>query len=239
MSKRYTWILTVLVCAVSWAQQPPPTPARTLDHYKFWKVTSVPFDAQVQLLGQFDGGTWWDASVDSIEFIGNPTRKNYRNTVTLITNPELHLVAYSLNPALGQPRRTVVIENQLTFVTGGGTSWKIGDPELLLVPAGKTFSPKVAKKPGPGDHFVCYAVVEPGLVDKPLTLQDQFDARRQIAEQIEQLEPAYFCVPVQKRYGKVQEQALLDAKTHLAIYKITPRVLLPLLGARFEVSTTD
>lgn len=240
MSKGYGWILTVFVCAVALAQQPPPppTPAPTRDHFKFWKVVSVPVDESVQLLGQFDGETWWEASVDSIEYVGNPTRKNYRNTITLITDPDLHLVAYSITPALGQPRRTVVIENQLGFVVGSINSWTLGDPELLLVPAGKTFSPTVAKRPARGDHFVCYAVVEPRLLYRELTLNDQFDMRRQTAEQITELEPAYFCVPARKRHGRAVAQPLVDATTHLAIYRIRPITVLP-LRTRFQVSTAD
>lgn len=232
------WIVALFVCSIAGAQTTPPK--QPYDHFKFWKVISTPL-TQVKLLNQFDNGAWWDASVDSIEFIGNPTSKIHEKTTVKIANPDLHLVAYSITPAKAQPSRLVNIENQFTSRVAGGNieRWTIGEPELLLVPAGKEFVPTSAKKPGSGDHYVCYGVINGTKFSEPVTLEDQFDVRAKKVEEIEELEPVYFCVPSQKRHGRVAEQPLLDAKTHLAIYKITPIDRLPLLRGQFRVNTAD
>ena len=221
MRKGYAWILAVFVCAASEAQQPAAPYA--LDHFKIWKVTSVPFRAQVDLLGQFDRGRWWRASVANIQYLANPTNKTHVHLGANIANPDLHYVGYNLTPSAGQPRRNVVLRNQFTLQPGAGdANWLLGDPALLLVPAGKTFPPAVPQKPDSADHFVCYRVRNPVAFPQNLTLEDQFDVRRRRVETITQLEPAYFCVPAQKRFGNHVEEPLRNAQIHLAIYRITP-----------------
>jgi hypothetical protein len=181
-----------------------------VDHFKLWKVDEVGFQMPVTLKGQFDRRKW-AAQIESVQYIGNPVRKNNEP----IRNPNTHLVAYFLKQAdKPGPRRWVTLANQF-----GDARWRLSDPVFLLVPAGKAFPPRVPAKPAAGllDHFLCYLVHKPTAFQKNLTLVDQFDLKRETVERITELEPAFFAVPVEKNGEKI-----VNAKTHLAIYDITP-----------------
>jgi hypothetical protein len=197
--------LTLLICFASEGQEPKP------NHYKFWKVKPIAVSARVSLMGQFDGEKEWRADLLSINFLGNPVDKNKEG----IPNEKLHLVAYALRAAR-QPVRTVVISNQFTRES----VWRLGRPAWLLVPADKVLRGEPGEPPK-GDHYVCYVVVGPRAFSRPVTLRDQFDARMKRTERIERLTPAYFCVPVQKRFRETTSR-IIDPATHLAIYRIAP-----------------
>jgi hypothetical protein len=213
--------VVLLTAPIAVSQQPVE---HKLDHFKLWAVTPVPFSASVALLGQFDNAQWWNANLTTIQYIGNPTNKTHGALTTKIANPKLHFVGYTLTMEKHQPRREVTIQNQFTARVPEVKveTWKIGDPAFLLLPAGKEFFPEPAQKQS-GDHFACYAVIAPSTFLTKVTLQDQFDVKRDKDEILTALEPAYFCVPVQKRYAKDPVQPLLDAKTYLALYKIFPQ----------------
>jgi len=208
--------VALLTAPVVFAQQPAE---HKLDHFKFWAVLPVPFAANVSLLGPFDNGQWWNAEASSILYVANPTNKIHGDHKTKIENPNLHYVAYSLKAARPQPARQVTFQNQFTTQP---ETWKIGDPTFLLLPAGKEFLPKPAEKQS-GDHFVCYAAPSPSTMMMKVTLQDQFDVKRDKDEVLKALQPAYFCAPAQKKHGNEAVSPLLDPKTYLAVYKIFPQ----------------
>ncbi|HJQ38958.1 MAG TPA: hypothetical protein VKB93_17620 [Thermoanaerobaculia bacterium] len=226
MLQRATCLLAlVLGVTIVAAQAPAPATPPLLDHFEIWKIRSVAAAYPVQLLGQFDEGRWWSAQLRAAEYLGNPTNKTHGDRVAKIGNPDLHLVLYSLTAAVRQPRRNVYFENQFTTaLPNGRETWTIGDPALLLVPAGKKIPPVIAQPPAAGDHFVCYVVVPPNpFTPVAVTLEDQFDVRRRQVESITRLKPAFFCVPVQKRRIGFAERPLGNPDTHLAIYEIDPR----------------
>ncbi len=224
MRLRPTCLLAVVLLGVTIVSAQEPAP-RLLDHFKIWKIRSVAAAYPVRLLGQFDDRRWWNAQLRSAEYIGNPTNKTHGDHVAKIASPDLHLVGYSITAEVRQPRRTVYFENQFTMaLPNRQEKWTIGDPSLLLVPAGKKIPPEVPQPPVDGDHFVCYVVVPPNqFTPVTVTLQDQFDVRRRQVESITGLKPAYFCVPVQKQRIGFAERPLLDPDTHLALYEIDPR----------------
>jgi hypothetical protein len=208
--------VALLTAPVVLAQQPAE---HKLDHFKFWAILPVPFSANVSLLGPFDNAAWWSADVSSILYVANPTNKTHGDHKTKIENPNLHYVAYSLKATKPQPAREVTFQNQFTTQP---ETWKISDPTFLLLPAGKEFFPEPAKKQN-GDHFVCYATLAPSTIMMKVTLQDQFDVKRDKDEVLKGLQPAYFCAPAQKKHASDPVQPLLDAKTYVAVYKIFPQ----------------
>lgn len=192
-----------------------------LEHFKFWRVAGNASAREVRLRGQFDPGRWWRATTTHAQYLGNPTSKTHDGKGTKVDNTELHYVAYGLRAELRQRRRTVTFVNQ--FTTAAGARWTLSQPSLLLVPAGKKPDPGQPNKPDQGDHFVCYSVERGVQAGVALSLEDQFDLLWNSVEQIRALTPAYFCVPVMKKYLDAPEQPLLDDKTHLAIYTISPQ----------------
>ena len=198
---------------------PPPPPAPKLDHFKFWRLKpGIPYVEAIKLFGQADE-KWWDAAVQRLDFIGNPVRKIHDHTTTA-PQYQLHYDVYWIktNP---QPTRKVTLSNQ--FTNNEKQTWWIKDPQWLLVPAGKTT--QGAPVPQKGDHFVCYQVLDPKAFGVNLQLQDQFDVLMKDWEQIEQLTPAHFCIPVQKQRKGKEPEKLLDPVTHLALYSFKPEVL--------------
>ena len=193
--------VALLTAPVVFAQQPAE---HKLDHFKFWALLPVPFNASVSLLGPFDNGQWWTADASSILYLANPTTKTHGERKVKIENPKLHYVAYSLKVANKQPAREVTFQNQFTAQS---ETWKIGEPAFLLLPAGKEYLPKPAEKQN-GDHFVCYAAPSLTTIPAKVTLQDQFDVKREKDEVLKALQPAYFCAPVQKKHANELVQPL-------------------------------
>jgi hypothetical protein len=205
---------------------PPPPPPR--DHFKFWKVKPVETSVTVLLMGQFDKEQWWEAKVRTADYLGNPVDKNGEG----IPDPKLHLVAYSI-AAKPEPMRTVALKNQLTKGEPNGmANWRLGQPALLLVPADKKLDGK-PEPPPRGDHFVCYQVLDPKPFKRGLRLVDQFDQRQKKIEEIRELTPAYFCVPVQKNY-KDRKEPIIDPVNHIAIYKINPPESYPIMAMTWD-----
>jgi hypothetical protein len=196
-----------------------PPVQHEIDHYKIWKVKSVPFARTVKLQGQFDEQSW-EARVRSIEYLGNPVEKNGEP----ILKPDWHLVGYSLK-APPQPPRSVTIENQFRK----GETLRITDAAWLLLPASKNLDGQPPEPPKEADHYLCYTVLPTDPITTPVKLMDQFDRRRQDSEEIKQLWAAFFCVPVSKDGGTIYKP-----KEHLTVYRLDPPDPYPLSAATWD-----
>lgn len=98
-------------------------------------------------------------------------------------------------------------------------------------------SPIAAAPPPPGenpytlDHFRCYDLWDPDImfVEPHVTLQDEFDERRQIEEDVSIVGPNRFCAPVVKRVvdhgGNVHETPISDPDAHLTLYAFQEKTL--------------
>jgi hypothetical protein len=210
-------------CAQAQKTEPSPIPTttptphktwqqiqETLDHFKVWTIAEKPFTKTVTLLGQFNKGVATNATLTHAVWILNPVEKNGSKMV----HPESHLVAYFLEPPRAPLKRWVTFKNQINTTA---TTWSLGDPAILLLPASKVLSGTPPAPPANIDHFECYLALDPKPFAKTLTLIDQFDTLRHDKEKVTQLEPAFFCVPVSKNGGR-----MVDDQAHLVFYDITP-----------------
>jgi hypothetical protein len=114
----------------------------------------------------------------------------------------------------------VVLANQF-HAEKDKTTWRLGDPAVLLLPASKDYKDNPPDPPADSDHYECYIVRDADKLgfDETLTLEDQFDTKiGKGVEKIERLEPAFFAVPVSKNGGKVKNRDV-----HLALYNIFPK----------------
>lgn len=190
---------------------------QNVDHYKFWILNRLPFVRTVSTKGQFDFGPRSRRTV-ALDFIGNPVAKDG----IAAQFPDRHLTGYTLEPpipSVPEPHRRVVFSNQF----GDKTEWHLGDPYLLLLPAGKSFPDgKPVDPTPPNTHYLCYQVLRAEALDRVVQLQDQFDDVIGHPEIEGPLFPAYFGVPVEKN-----GEPIGDAQVHLAIYRFQPREGLP------------
>jgi hypothetical protein len=197
-----------------------------VDHYKFWILNRIDFRRTVDTRGQFDVGPRPRTTI-ALDFIGNPVAKDGGT----IQFPDRHLTGYTLEPpipSVPEPHRRVVFSNQF----GPRTEWHIGDPQLLLLPAGKSFPDgKPADPTPPATHYLCYQVLGGELVNREVQLQDQFDDVIGRPEIEGPLFPAFFAVPVRKNCEPIG-----NAQVHLAIYRFQPRTGLP---APIYIRTSD
>lgn len=200
-----------------------------LDHFRFWKVqpiSGIPsLPARVRLRGLFDS-TWWDAEVQSPEYLGNPVDKTHRQNHAPIHHPDLHFVMYRLRVVDGNPATPdVTLTNQ--FDTSPVT-WQLSTPEYLLVPAGKKILEEQQgdpNEPNEGDHFICYRVGSDDWKEEPVILSDQF--QKWIINPPDdgatlRLQPRYFCVPAQKKHDEHPVRAITNPVECLTIYWILP-----------------
>jgi hypothetical protein len=191
--------------------------ANEVDHYKFWLMNRIPWERDVTTLGQFDRTPRWRRTI-ALDFIGNPVSKNSEP----IFFADRHLTAYSLQPpipSVPEPHRRVLFSNQF----GQSFEWHIGDPMLLLLPAGKSFPDTLPTDPPPPlTHYLCYQVLRGEILNKEVTLNDQFDDVIGHPEIEGPLFPAYFAVPVQKN-----DEPIGNPDVHLAIYRFQPREGMP------------
>lgn len=189
-----------------------------VDHYKFWILNRMGFERSVMTRGQFDTTGPRPQRTIALDFIGNPVAKDG----VAPQFPERHLTGYTLQPptpTVPEPRRRVVFSNQFT----SGSEWHIGDPQLLLLPAGKSFPDgKPADPTPPLTHYLCYQVLRGDILDREVQLQDQFDDVIGHPEIEGPLYPSFFGVPVQKN-----DEPIGNADVHLAIYRFQAREGLP------------
>ena len=214
-----TFGTTDTVATATSTTAPPPPDEYKLDHYKFWKVVAakpLPSPIPVSLKGQFEN-TPWPASLVSIEYLGNPAEKIVGDAPHApIRNERLHYVAYAIKSEK-QRERQVRVTNQFA---PNGEDWHLGSPAWLLTPADKQLNDNT-QPPPPGDHFVCYAVIDGKPFPKKVTLIDQFDRLPGGSpETIDTLTPKYLCVPVEKTFK--EREPIQDQNTHLAIYELKP-----------------
>jgi hypothetical protein len=191
---------------------------KDVDHYKLWILNRLGFERTVSTRGQFDNTGPRPQTTIALDFIGNPVAKDG----VAAQFPERHLTGYTLQPPIPtvpEPRRRVVFSNQFT----PGSEWHIGDPQLLLLPAGKSFPDgKPADPTPPLTHYLCYQVLRGDIVDREVQLQDQFDDVIGHPEIEGPLYPAFFGVPVEKN-----GEPIGNAQVHLAIYRFQAREGLP------------
>jgi hypothetical protein len=188
-----------------------------VDHYKFWILNRMPWGRTVNTKGQFDV-TPRSRTTIALDFIGNPVSKDGG----AVQFPDLHLTGYTLEPpipSVPEPHRFVVFSNQFTQKS----IWHLGDPQLLLLPAGKSFPEGLPKDPVlPTTHYLCYQVLRGDVVDAEVKLQDQFDDVIGHPETEGPLLPAYFGVPVEKN-----GEPIGNPDVHFAIYRFQAREGLP------------
>jgi hypothetical protein len=191
----------------------PHEAEESVDHYKFWILNRIPFERSVRVRGQFGGPRW--ITTIALDFIGNPVSKDEGK----VRFPEKHLTGYTIQPpipSVPEPRRRVVLSNQFTEAT----EWHLGDPKMLLVPAGKTFADSIPKEPKPPyTHYLCYEVHRGDPVNRDVNLSDQFDVHLGEPEIVGPLFPDMFAIPVDKN-----DEPMENEKVHLAIYRFQPRV---------------
>ena len=121
-------------------------------------------------------------------------------------------------------------------------------PPILLTLAASCFfaligSPPTAAQVPPApvlDHFRCYTVLlghDPD--DAQVQLQDQFDLRLGVTEQVWVGGPVRFCNPVEKTVQGRRDELIVtpiaDPNAHLTMYRIAEQTVLPPVSWRVEV----
>lgn len=190
----------------------------TLDHFKIYEVSEVPFEKEVLLKGQFDDNEI-NAWLTTLTHFANPTSKYHANSKTEIKDPDAHLNWYDLKQEQPEPRRTIRFKNQF-----GQHSVETQDPRNLLVPAQK-INDQGHNFPDSLDHYKCYNIIEintmPNLPN--VTLKDQFTLPTS-EDSVQVLKPRLFCVPVSKNLPQSEPIGkIMNDKDHLVIYDIHPR----------------
>ncbi len=176
----------------------------------------------VSLLDQFDETFNSDQSrqfeVKKVKRLGNPAEKTFGDDVSLITDPDTHLVAYKIERVEGEPRHPeltgVVVTNQFGEIT-----LDTEEPELLLVPSLKDLTQPIdnAAVPDqfPVDHFKCYEVEvtegTPDFVPVQVSVLDQFNQPTLLDVE----EPKWLCNPVSKNGAEIG-----NPDAHLLCYEV-------------------
>jgi hypothetical protein len=176
-----------------------------LDHFKFYDVNRFQINREVFLKGQFDDDPL-GAFVAQLIMLGAAVSKNGE----AIYDASRYMTAYEIFTE-PEPRRRVEIRNQF-----GAQELLIEQPSLLLTPA--IFVDPTAPMPAVLDHFKCYQVTPGTTIGASVLLVDFFDP----ADATTVDDPLYFCVPVEKRYGTLDEPINMP-DDHLTIYGIRPK----------------
>lgn len=187
-----------------------------LDHFKFYDVNRYQVGIEVSLQGQFDDAPL-KAFLSQVVLLGPAVNKNHEG----VYDPKRHLNAYEIFTDPEPPRR-VQIRNQF-----GDQDLRIETPELLLTPS--IFVDPTGPSPEVLDHFKCYRVTQGPTIRQDVFLEDHFDGGDATAIDGP---AAYFCVPVEKRYGDLREPINMP-NDHLTIYEIRPKDY-PLLGGTIQ-----
>ncbi len=197
-----------------------------LDHFKFWRVTADDFSITVGV--NEPGQQPFGVHLGKPEYLGNPALKNHdQQPASTIKNHELHYVAYPIIQSEAN-RPPIEVLNQFT---NGRERWVLGRPVWLLVPASKAIEGNPAEQPPRGEHFLCFDVINSPVFGR-VTIQDQFDLRREKFEDITPLRPTHFGVPVQKHHNG-PTPPVKHRRTGLAFYPI------PLDRYGIDVKTRD
>jgi len=196
------------------AQGEPPLPAE--NHYKVYRSLPITIVKPLELRDQFGQLTVVDLVFDKFATPADKIVMNADGTTTTypMVDPDIHQDWWRI--AYPQPTRTVMVTDQF-----GKGPWTVRDARYLLAPA--------KKFPVPGDtvpewnHYLCYDVVSGPIVNRQVTLIDQFGNA-----QVYVLQAKYFCNPVEKRVGGPAGivYPIIDANAHLACYMVeNPNVL--------------
>ena len=177
------------------------------NHFKTWMAAPQIYQNRVLVEDQFMSDS---LTIVSLEFLSNPTMKDHEGLIYPIVDPDHHLNWYRVTG-----RDTLLsfsYKNQLE-----STSVSIDKVEFLLVP-----TQKEGHLPPVGlDHYKAYSIMNPTELQIPLVLQDQFDLRFGLPDEIASLIPVYFLTPAIKN----QESELYDSFTHYVAYQIPPRFI--------------
>lgn len=180
------------------------------NHYKTWMVQPQTFQKRVLVQDQFMQDS---LMLLGVEFLSNPTLKVHGSQPFPIINPDHHLTWYR---ATGRDTSiNLSYKNQFE-----STAVSISQVEFLLVP-----TQKYPHDPPLGlDHYKAYRITDGTGFHDPIMLEDQFDIRYGIPENIDSLVPTFFLTPAVKN----MESQLYDPVTHYVAYQIfPPRMISP------------
>jgi len=180
------------------------------NHYKTWMTQPLPVQKHVLVQDQFMKDS---LMLVSIEYLSNPTLKVHQSQPFPIINPDHHLTWYR---ALGRDTSiNLSYKNQFE-----STAVSISQVEFLLVPTQKQGHPPPLNM----DHYKAYRITNAKGFKDPIMLNDQFDVRYGIPENIDSLVPTFFLTPAVKN----MESQLYDSVTHYVAYQIfPPRLISP------------
>jgi len=203
----FTFVL--LVASVASAQLPPPLPLE--NHYKVYASSPITVVKPVGLRDQFGQLNVLDMVFDKFATPADKIVINADGTSTTypMVNPDIHMDWYRID--VPQVPRTVIGTDQF-----GKGPWVLGNARYLLLPALKNV-PVPATVPA-WNHYLCYDALSGPLVNKPVTLIDQFGN-----VQVVVLQAKYFCNPVEKTVdGAVGPVVypIIDFNAHLACYQV-------------------
>jgi hypothetical protein len=179
-----------------------------LDHFLLYKADGPAVSVTVELKDQWH----LESNVTVIRpvYFANPVQKTHDGKVTLINNPETHLVFYEI---VGESfNRSVEISNQ--FVRWG--SLNVTWPRLLAVPSEKK---KVITQEF--DHFKCYRAAGPP-VGATVNLEDQF-----VTINATVYDPQFFCNPVEKNVCGHFVAPISHPDWHLTLYYVKSNAATP------------
>jgi len=182
------------------------------NHYKVYVSTPIPLTKLVGLKDQFGQLSVTDLTFDKFSTPADKIVYDADGTVHTypMVNPDIHMDWWRIFYA--QPSRTVIGTDQF-----GRSGWVLGDAHYLLVPSLKNVLPPFPTVPA-WNHYLCYDAISGPLVNKPVTLVDQFGN-----VQVVVLHAKFFCNPVEKTVGDAANQTvypIIDATAHLACYAV-------------------
>jgi hypothetical protein len=135
-----------------------------------------------------------------------------------ITNPNAHLLCWSIHAPATQPTPLVRVINQF-----GSAELQPAQPNLLCLPTWKSLTapPNMTPNQPPGlSHFTCYPVkvVSGGYKPPPVMLQDEF-APKPVPAQVSPV-PAELCLPTEKIVG-TKVYPIVNSTWHLLCFPVS------------------
>ena len=211
------------------AAAPPP-----VDHQLCYTATSTAFKipAGVQLFNQFSPNGFAPRIAPKAVLHCNPVVKILPTGQKFpITNPNAHLVCYTITAPTTQPTPTVQVTNQF------GTGILIpSQPNLLCVPSWKSLTGppgKTPKTPPRLNHFTCYPVTlapgTPPYSPPPVMLKDEF-APAPVNAQVSGI-PDELCLPTKKVLASGKIFKIINPAMHLLCFPVTPT---PIISPVFD-----
>ena len=180
-----------------------------LDHFNCYWVWDergqIPVGEVVYLEDQFGAV---QAEVGYAGWFCNPVEK-WQDGVTPISNPDHHLLIYSLDYDEEPQTWYVDVDNQF-----GEQMLTVYGPVGLAVPTQKV-EPEYHQPPVGLDHFLLYNIIEGPSVDVVVGLDDQLGDQPEVLVTT----PIAFGIPVQKTHDGVVTE-IEDPESHLVFYEI-------------------